>query len=84
MEKIINNLSNEDKALLLAQIEREYSEGWNYVNVKRIQYRKRVERWNKQKKGTDKININMVANAIDTLIATSYTDGLTVNFAPKD
>ena len=26
----------------------------------------------------------MVANSIDTLIATSYTDGLTVNFAPKD
>ncbi len=26
----------------------------------------------------------MIANAIDTMIATSYTDGLTVNFAPKD
>ena len=26
----------------------------------------------------------MVANAIDTMIATSYTDGLTVNFAPAD
>ena len=84
MEEVINNLSDADKALLLAQITREYSEGWNYVNVKRIQYRKRVERRNKQKKGTDKININMIANAIDTLIATSYTDGLTVNFAPKD
>ncbi len=84
MEEVINNLSDADKALLLAQITREYSEGWNYVNPKRIQYRKRVERRNKQKKGTDKININMIANAIDTLIATSYTDGLTVNFAPKD
>lgn len=26
----------------------------------------------------------MIANSIDTMIATSYTDGLTVNFAPKD
>jgi hypothetical protein len=26
----------------------------------------------------------MVANAIDTLIASSYTDGLTVNFASAD
>ena len=26
----------------------------------------------------------MIANAIDTLVATSDSDGLTVNFAPKD
>lgn len=56
----------------------------NYVNPKRLQYRERVERRNKQQKSKDKININMVANAIDTLIATSYTDGLTVNFVAKD
>ena len=79
--EILNEL---DKNALLAQITREYQEWRNYVNPKRIQYRNRVIRRNKQRKWVDKININMIANAIDTMIATSYTDGLTVNFAPKD
>lgn len=78
------SLSFSDISKLTAQITGEYSAGLQYVNMKRIQYRERVKRWNQQKKGVDKININMVANSIDTLIATSYTDGLTVNFAPKD
>ena len=77
-------LSEADKWALLSQITREYNEWLNYVRPKRIQYRDRVVRWNKQRKWVDKININMIANAIDTLVATSYSDGLTVNFAPKD
>jgi hypothetical protein len=67
-------LSVSEEQQLLAQIQREYQEGYNYVLPKRIQYRNRVIRWNKQKKGVDKVNINLIANSIDTMIATSYTD----------
>lgn len=77
-------LTDIEKNELITQITREHDEGLNYVRPKRDQYRQRVVRWNKQRKGTDKININMIANSIDTMIATSYTDWLTVNFAPKD
>ena len=77
-------LSQEDKDKLIAQIDREYQEWFDYVVNKRNQYRDRVIRWNKQAKDPNKININMIANAIDTLIASSYTDWLTVNFASAD
>ena len=82
--KITEVLSQEDQDKLLAQIDREYQEGFNYVVNKRNQYRDRVIRWNKQSKDINKININMIANATDTLIASSYTDWLTVNFASAD
>ena len=82
--KISDVLNQEDKDKLLAQIDREYQEGFDYVVNKRNQYRDRVIRWNKQAKDPNKININMIANAIDTLIASSYTDWLTVNFASAD
>lgn len=78
------DLTQEDKDKLLAQIDREYQEWFDYVVNKRSQYRDRVIRRNKQSKDVNKININMVANAIDTLIASSYTDWLTVNFASAD
>jgi len=67
-------LTDIEKNELITQITREHDEGLNYVRPKRDQYRQRVVRWNKQRKGTDKININMIANSIDTMIATSYTD----------
>jgi hypothetical protein len=70
----MTDLTQEDKDKLLAQIDREYQEGFDYVVNKRNQYRDRVIRWNKQAKDPNKININMIANAIDTLIASSYTD----------
>ena len=82
--KISEVLSQEDRDKLLAQIDREYQAGFDYVVNKRNQYRDRVIRWDKQAKDPNKININMVANAIDTLIASSYTDWLTVNFASAD
>ena len=82
--KISDVLSQEDRDKLLAQIDREYQSWFDYVVNKRNQYRDRVIRWDKQAKDPNKININMVANAIDTLIASSYTDGLTVNFASAD
>ena len=82
--KINEILNQEDLDKLLTQIDREYQEGFNYVVNKRNQYRDRVIRWNKQSKDINKININMIANATDTLIASSYTDWLTVNFASAD
>ena len=82
--KVSEVLSQEDIDKLLAQIDREYQSWFDYVVNKRYQYRDRVIRWNKQAKDPNKININMVANAIDTLIASSYTDWLTVNFASAD
>ena len=82
--KISDVLSQEDRDKLLAQIDREYQSWFDYVVNKRNQYRDRVIRWDKQAKDPNKININMVANAIDTLIASSYTDWLTVNFASAD
>ena len=82
--KISDVLSQEDRDKLLAQIDMEYQSWHDYVVNKRNQYRDRVIRWDKQAKDPNKININMVANAIDTLIASSYTDWLTVNFASAD
>ena len=82
--KISDVLSQEDRDKLLAQIDREYQEWFDYVVNKRNQYRDRVIRWNKQAKDPNKININMIANAEDVLIASSYTDWLTVNFASAD
>lgn len=82
--KVSEVLSQEDIDKLLAQIDREYQSWLDYVINKRYQYRDRVIRWDKQAKDPNKININMVANAIDTLIASSYTDWLTVNFASAD
>lgn len=78
------NLSDNDLSRLQAQITKEYAEGLNYVRPKRIQYRERVQKRNKQKKDPTKLNINMIANHIDTLVASSYTDWLTVQFAPRD
>ena len=72
--KISEVLSQEDQDKLLAQIDREYQSGFDYVVNKRNQYRDRVIRWDKQAKDPNKININMIANSIDTLIASSYTD----------
>jgi len=82
--KITDVLDQENIDKLLAQIDREYQEWFDYVVNKRNQYRDRVIRWNKQAKDPNKININMIANAEDVLIASSYTDWLTVNFASAD
>ena len=74
--KITDVLDQENIDKLLAQIDREYQEWFDYVVKKRNQYRDRVIRWNKQAKDPNKININMIANAEDVLIASSYTDWL--------
>ena len=73
----------EDKDIL-KQIDDEYQQGKTYVQNRRNQFRDRIERYTRQDKQDDKINIHMISRAIDTLIASNYTDGLNVEFVSRD
>lgn len=72
----------EDSAIL-KQIKDEYTLGYNYMNPARLRYRDRLLRWNPQTKKKDKININMIWNAIDTLIASFWGNWVRVKFISK-
>lgn len=64
-----------DKSAILTQIQREYALGLNYVRPVRIRYRDRIMKWNSQAPKSAKIiNINMIGNYIDTLIASFFTN----------
>lgn len=67
---------------LLSQLRSEQAVWFQYVQSKRQQFRDRIKKKNNQSKG--KINITLVANQIDTLISSSYTDLLTVKFVSRD
>lgn len=68
---------------ILKQIKDEYSLGNDYMNPWRIRYRDRLLKWNPQVKKDWKININMIWNAIDTLIASFWSNGVKVKFISK-
>ena len=73
-----------DKSAILTQIQREYALGLNYVRPVRIRYRDRIMKWNPQSKNWEKeklININMVCNYMDTLIASFLLMELNVNLS---
>ena len=73
-----------DKSAILTQIQREYALGLNYVRPVRIRYRDRIMKWNPQSKNGGKIiNINMVGNYIDTLIASFFTNGVKCKFISR-
>ena len=73
-----------DKSAVLVQIQREYALGLNYVRPARIRYRDRIMKWNPQSKNGGKIiNINMVANYIDTLIASFFTNWVKCKFISR-
>ena len=73
-----------DKSAILTQIQREYALGLNYVRPARIRYRDRIMKWNPQSKNGGKIiNINMVGNYIDTLIASFFTNGVKCKFISR-
>ena len=73
-----------DKSSILTQIQREYALGLNYVRPVRIRYRDRIMKWNPQaKNGWKIININMVANYMDTLIASFFTNGVKCKFISR-
>ena len=73
-----------DKSAILTQIQREYALGLNYVRPARIRYRDRIMKRNPQAKNWGKIiNINMVGNYIDTLIASFFTNGVKCKFISR-
>lgn len=69
---------------LLQQIKDEFSTWEDYMKPKRNQIIKRLEKHIKQNKEPWLININMVSNNIDTLIAGSYIDEPQVKFVARD
>lgn len=74
-----------DKAYILWQIKQEYNLWLDYVKDKRQQYRDRIAKfWNQWTKKKDKINVNMIANYIDTMIASSRSEGTKTKFVSKD
>ena len=73
-----------DKSAVLTQIQREYALGLNYVRPARIRYRDRIMKRNPQAKNGGKIiNINMVWNYIDTLIASFFTNWVKCKFISR-
>lgn len=69
-----------ESTAILSQIKDEYTLWFNYVNPLRSLYRERILKWSPQNKKDTKININMIANAIDTKIASSRSNWLKVKF----
>ena len=73
-----------DKSAILVQIQREYALGLNYVRPVRIRYRDRIMKWNPQATKSAKIiNINMIWNYIDTLIASFFTNWVKCKFISR-
>ena len=74
-----------DKSAILTQIQREYALGLNYVRPVRIRYRDRIMKWNPQAtKSVKVININMIGNYIDTLIASFFTNWVKCKFISRN
>lgn len=69
---------------LLHQIRQEYAIGDDYMQPKRNQIIERLRKHIKQNKQPGLININMVSNTIDILIAWSYIDEPQVKFISRD
>lgn len=69
---------------LLKQIKEENKIGKDYIHPKKQQILDRVQRHIKQNKTPWLMNINMVSNTIDTLIAWSYIDEPQVKFVSRD
>ena len=65
---------------ILRQISWEKQLSSSYFESKREQFRERIKLINWQAKWKDKVNINIASSQINTLIALSYQDELTVKF----
>lgn len=72
-----------DGSALLKQIKDEYSLWYDYVLPVRQRYRARITKRNPQTKIEWKININMIANAIDVKIASSWSNGTKAKFISR-
>lgn len=72
-----------DHEELLAQIKSEYELWYQYIRPWRERYRKRLLKWMPSDKADGKITINMIANAIDTKIAQSFTNWVKAMFISR-
>ena len=73
-----------DKSAIINQIQREYALWLNYVRPVRIRYRDRIMKRNPQNvKSAKIININMIWNYIDTLIASFFTNWVKCKFISR-
>ena len=73
-----------DKSSIITQIQREYALWLNYVRPVRIRYRDRIMKRNPQNvKSAKVININMIGNYIDTLIASFFTNWVKCKFISR-
>jgi len=70
-------------AEILSQIKMEYQLWFDYVLPRRTRYRARLLKWLPSAKNEWKININMIANAIDVKIAQSFTNGVKAKFISR-
>lgn len=67
---------------LLKQISDEYNLGFEYVKPYRERYRKRLMKWLPQD-NKEKVNINLIANTIDVLIANFWSSWVKVKFISR-
>lgn len=73
-----------NKQNILVQIQREYALWLNYVRPVRMRYRDRIMKWNPQHvKSAKVINIDMIGNYMDTLIASFFTNGPKCKFISR-
>lgn len=70
--------------IILEQVRQEFSVWDLYIKPKRDQIIKRLQKHIKQTKTDWLININMVSNAIDSMIAWSYIDEPQAKFVSRD
>lgn len=71
---------------ILAQISQESWQAYTYVMPKLQLYRERIRRWNPQWTGKtrrDKVNINLIANSIDVLIASFWSNAPKVKYISR-
>jgi len=72
-----------DDYQILQQISDEYQLGYNYVEKLRERYKQRLLKWTPQDNNKDKININLIANTIDVLIANFWSSWVKVKFISR-
>lgn len=68
---------------ILAQVSQEVKISTDYVSSRRQQFRDRLALYNNQRKQKDKIGILTLYTTINTLLAVSYTDEMTVEFTAR-
>lgn len=68
---------------ILAQVSQEVKISTDYISSRRQQFRDRLALYNNQRKQKDKIGILTLYTTVNTLLAVSYTDEMTVEFTAR-